>query len=151
VEPQLTSPVFASVDSGEAVCVALQSRKVANPIPRQISATVGIRPMERPTLVTRFFIRIVEWVEHLNLAWSAVGNPPIYDKTIFPWTQSIESEWRTIHVELQRVLARQEDLPAFHELAADASMVSDDRRWKSFVLTGYGFRSFNNIRLCPET
>ena len=30
-------------------------------------------------------------------------------------------------------------------------MVSDDRRWKSFVLTGYGFRSFNNIRLCPET
>ena len=30
-------------------------------------------------------------------------------------------------------------------------MVSDDRRWKSFVLTGYGFRSFNNIHLCPET
>ena len=91
--------------------------------------------MERPTLVTQFFMRIVEWVEHLNLALSAVGNPPIYDKTIFPWTQSIESEWRTIHAELQRVLARQEDLPAFHELAADAAMVSDDRRWKSFVLT----------------
>ena len=119
--------------------------------PKQKSATVGIRPMERPTLVTQFFMRIVEWVEHLNLALSAVGNPPIYDKTIFPWTQSIESEWRTIHAELQRVLARQEDLPAFHELAADVSMVSDDRRWKSLVLTGYGFRSFNNIRLCPET
>jgi len=33
----------------------------------------------------------------------------------------------------------------------DASVVSNDRRWKSFVLTGYGFRSYNNIRLCPET
>jgi ornithine lipid ester-linked acyl 2-hydroxylase len=119
--------------------------------PKQKSATIGIRPMERPTRVTRFFMRIVGWVEHLNLALSAVGNPPIYDKTIFPWTRSIESEWRTIHAELQRVLSRKEDLPAFHELAADASVVSNDRRWKSFVLTGYGFRSYNNIRLCPET
>jgi ornithine lipid ester-linked acyl 2-hydroxylase len=119
--------------------------------PQQKSATIGIRPMERPTRVTRFFMRIVGWVEHLNLALSAVGNPPIYDKTIFPWTRSIESEWRTIHAELQRVLSRKEDLPAFHELAADASVVSNDRRWKSFVLTGYGFRSYYNIRLCPET
>ena len=84
--------------------------------PQQKSATIGIRPMERPTRVTRFFMRIVGWVEHLNLALSAVGNPPIYDKTIFPWTRSIESEWRTIHAELQRVLSRKEDLPAFHEL-----------------------------------
>jgi len=78
-------------------------------------------------------------------------NPPIYDKTIFPWARSIESEWPTIRAELQRVLSRKEELPAFHELAADASVVSNDRRWKSFVLTGYGFRSYNNIRLCPET
>ena len=41
--------------------------------------------------------------------------------------------------------------PAFHELAADASVVSNDRRWKSFVLAGDGFRSYSNIRLCPET
>jgi len=107
--------------------------------------------MERPTLVTRFFMRIVGWVEHLNLALSAVGNPPIYDKAIFPWTCSIESEWRTIQAELQRVLSRKEGLPAFHELAADASVLSNDRRWKSFVLAGYGFRSYNNIHLCPET
>jgi len=97
--------------------------------PKQKSATVGIRPMERPTLVTRFFMRIVEWVEHFNLALSAVENPPIYDKTIFPWTQSIESEWRTIHTELQRVLARQEDLPAFHELAPM-------RRWSATIADG---------------
>jgi len=40
--------------------------------PQQKSATIGIRPMERPTHVTRFFMRIVAWVEHLNLALSAV-------------------------------------------------------------------------------
>lgn len=128
-----------------------ESRGTREDNPQQKSATAGIRPMERPTHVTRFFMRIVGWVEHLNLAFSAVGNPPIYDKNIFPWTQAIESEWRTIHAELQGVLARQEDLPAFHELAADAAVVSDDRKWKSFVLAGYGFRSFNNIHRCPKT
>jgi ornithine lipid ester-linked acyl 2-hydroxylase len=132
-------------------------RSVAEPQGRrehnrqQKSATIGTRPMERPTLVTRFFMRIVGWVEHLNLALSAVGNPTIYDKAIFPWAYLIESEWQTIRAELQRVLARKEDLPAFHELAADASAISNDHRWKSFVLTGYGFSSANNIRLCPET
>src|SRR5262249_13834990 len=84
---QLTSPVFTSVDSGEAVGVALQSRKVLANI---------IRSRNRPPSASdrwsvrrsspAFFMRIVGCVEHLNLALSAVGNPPIYDKTIFPWT-----------------------------------------------------------------
>jgi beta-hydroxylase len=74
--------------------------------PQQKSATIGIGRLERPTLVTRFFMRIVGCVEHLNLALSAVGNPPIYDKTIFPWTRSIESEWRTIRAELQTLAKR---------------------------------------------
>src|SRR5262249_11754695 len=87
VQAQLTGPVFNSVDSGEAVGTREHN-------PQQKSATIGIGPLERPTLVTRFFMRIVGCVEHLNLALSAVGNPPIYDKTIFPWTRSIESEWR---------------------------------------------------------
>jgi ornithine lipid ester-linked acyl 2-hydroxylase len=114
--------------------------------PQRKSAATGTRPMERPTLVTRFFMRIVGWVEHLNRALSRVGNPPIYDKAIFPWTRVIESEWRTIRAEIQRVLTRKEDLPAFHELSADVLAISNDHRWKSFVLTGYGFSSTNNIR-----
>ena len=74
-------------------------RSVADPqgcrehSPQQKLATIGIRPMERPTLLTRFFMRIVGWVQHLNFALSAVGNPPIYDKAIFPWISLIESEW----------------------------------------------------------
>src|SRR5262249_18342952 len=47
--------------------------------------------------------------------------------------------------------SRKEEMPAFHELAADASAVSNDRKWKSFVLAGYGLRSYKNPRLCPET
>ena len=109
--------------------------------PTQKLTIVGIRPMERPSLVTRFFLRVVAWAERLNLALSKVGNPPIYDNATFPWTRSIEKEWRAIRAELDRVLARKEELPAFHELASDVASISQDSNWKSFLLAGYGFRS----------
>lgn len=120
-------------------------------IPAQKSSTTGIKPMARSTFVTRYFMRIVSWAERLNLALSKVGNPPIYDKTIFPWTHAIEQEWRAIRTELERVLTRKEELPGFHELSVDAASITRDRGWKSFILAGYGFRSANNINLCPQT
>ena len=119
--------------------------------PAQKFGTSGIKPMDRPSLVTRFFMSIVAWAEQLNLALSKVGNPSIYDNKVFPWARSIENEWRAIRAELDHVLTRKEELPAFHELASDVETISRDRGWKSFLLAGYGFRSANNIKLCPET
>jgi len=119
--------------------------------PAQKFGTSGIKPMDRPSLVTRFFMSIVAWAEQLNLALSKVGNPAIYDNKVFPWARSIENEWRAIRAELDHVLTRKEELPAFHELASDVETISRDRGWKSFLLAGYGFRSANNIKLCPET
>ena len=120
-------------------------------VPTQKFQTAGIKPIARPSLVTRFFMRVVAWAEGLNLACSKVGNPSIYDKAVFPWTSLIEKEWRTIRAELDRVLSRKDELPAFHELASDVETISCDPGWKSFLLAGYGFRSENNIRLCPAT
>ena len=56
-----------------------------------------------------------------------------------------------IRAELERVLTRKDELPAFHELATDVSTISRDHGWKSFILAAYGFRSANNIGLCPQT
>ena len=122
-----------------------------NQEPEQQFGTAGIKPMNRPSLITRTFMTVVAWVERLNLKYSKVGNPPIYDKAVFPWTAEIEHEWRAIRAELDRVLTRKEELPGFHELAADVSTISQDRGWKTFLLAGYGFKSDANIRLCPET
>jgi beta-hydroxylase len=119
--------------------------------PAQKFGTAGIKPMDRASLVTRFFMSIVSRAEQLNFALSKVGNPSIYDNKVFPWTRSIENEWRAIRAELDHVLTRKEELPAFHELASDVETISRDRGWKSFLLAGYGFRSANNIKLCPET
>jgi beta-hydroxylase len=92
--------------------------------PEQKFGTAGINPMDRPSLVTRFFMSIVAWAEQLNLALSKVGNPSIYDNKVFPWTLSIENEWRAIRAELDHVLTRKEELPAFHELASDVETIS---------------------------
>ena len=119
--------------------------------PEQHFGTDGIKPMGRPSLVTRMFMRIVAAVERLNLKCSKVGNPPIYDNAVFPWAKAIEAEWRAIRAELDRVLTRKDDLPGFHELSTDVSTISQDRGWKTFFLCGYGFKSENNIKLCPET
>jgi aspartyl/asparaginyl beta-hydroxylase (cupin superfamily) len=113
--------------------------------------TTGIKPLERASLVTRFFMRLVAVAERLNLSCSKVGNPAIYDNAVFPWAAEIEREWRAIRTELERVLTRKDDLPGFHEIASDVESISNDSGWKTFLLSGYGFKSDANVALCPET
>ena len=94
---------------------------------------------------------VVAFVERLNRKYSKVGNPPIYENAVFPWTKTIEHEWCAIRAELDRALTCKDDLPGFHELSTDVSVISQDRGWKAFFLCGYGFRSANNTKACPET
>jgi beta-hydroxylase len=117
----------------------------------QTFGTAGIKPMLRPSLMTRIFMRIVAWAERLNLRCSKVGNPCVYDDATFPWAKEIEREWPLIRAELERVLMRKDELPGFHEISSDVSTISHDAGWKTFLLGGYGFKSERNIALCPET
>jgi len=119
--------------------------------PAQRFGTDGIKPMGRPSLITRIFMRIVAFVERMNVQFSKVGNPPIYDKAVFPWASKVEAAYPAIRAELERVLTRKDDLPGFHELSADVATISQDRGWKTFFLCGYGFSSENNIKACPQT
>ncbi|MDR6292277.1 MULTISPECIES: aspartyl/asparaginyl beta-hydroxylase domain-containing protein [Inquilinus] len=120
--------------------------------PKQTIVTEGIDPtLDRPSAVTRFFMRIVAGAERLNLRYSKVGNPPVYDNATFPWVAEIEREWHLIRSELDRVLLRQSELPSFQEIASDVKTISKDNHWKTFFLTGYGVSSDRNIAQCPET
>jgi beta-hydroxylase len=117
----------------------------------QTFGTEGLQPMQRPSLITRAFMRVVAFAERLNLACSKVGNPAVYDNAVFPWAAEIEREWRTIRGELDTVLLRKDLLPGFHEVAADVATITQDRDWKTFFLCGYGFKAEQNIKQCPET
>ncbi len=127
-----------------------QAPKTDDDNPAQRFGTDGIKPLARASFITRLFMSVVAFVERLNVSFSKVGNPPIYDNAVFPWTKEIEREWQAIRTELDRVLIRQADLPGFHEISSDVATISQDRGWKTFLLSGYGFRSDANIALCPE-
>ena len=91
--------------------------------------TDGIKPIARASFVTHLFMWVVAFVERLNLTCSTVGNPPIYDNAVFPWTKDVEREWRAIRAELDCVLLRQADLPGFHEISSEVATISQDRGW----------------------
>src|SRR4029453_11360437 len=113
--------------------------------------TEGIASMERPGAVARLFLRIVRFIERLNLKLSRLGNPSVYDLAVFPWAAGVEREWLLIRDELDRVLVRKAELPNVQDLTADAAALSRDAGWKIFPLVAYGLRSQPNIDLCPQT
>jgi aspartyl/asparaginyl beta-hydroxylase (cupin superfamily) len=117
----------------------------------QVFTTQGIKPLDRPSKLVRLFMAAVAAAERMNLRFSKVGNPSVYDNAVFPWAAGIEREWDRIRKELEGVLERKEDLPSFQEISRDVSTISKDRGWKTFLLTAYGIKSEQNMALCPET
>ena len=117
----------------------------------QRTATEGIAPMDRPGLLLRFFMGVVQFAERLNLRYAKFGNPCIYDNDLFPWVAAIESNWTAIRSELDLVLMRRDALPNIQDITADARAITKDAGWKTFLLVAYGIRSEPNIKLCPHT
>jgi ornithine lipid ester-linked acyl 2-hydroxylase len=126
--------------------------ETTSPEPTQAFATEGLeQTMVRPGLVTLFFMRVVAFAERLNLKYAKLGNPPVYDNTVFPWVAGIEREWDKIRAELERVLERQDELPTFQSISTDVASITKDAHWKTFFLAGFGLSSERNIAQCPET
>lgn len=121
------------------------------PTPKQTFGTEGIKPMTRPGWVTRFFMAFVAWAEKLNIQYAYYGNPPVYNKDLFPWVTHLEDNWLMIREELDRILPRQSELPAFQDIVSDVKTITTDKGWKSFLFTAYGEKSEKNIQQCPET
>jgi len=97
------------------------------------------------------FDAMIAWVEARIVQFSKVGNPPIYDKSTFPWCEAIEKDWKAIRSELDEVLRDREELPSFHEITKEVETITTDNNWKTFFLAGYGIECEENRRRCPKT
>ena len=82
---------------------------------------------------------------------SLVGDPAVFDSSVFPWTKQLEADWEKVLAEVEALLELREHLPTFQSISPDQSRISDDDRWKVFVLYGFGERSERDLRRCPET
>ncbi len=82
---------------------------------------------------------------------SLVGDPALFDPAEFGWTRALEAEWATIRRELDTVLERRDALPNFQDISTDQATITDDDRWKTYFLYGFGFRAESNCNQCPDT
>ena len=100
-------------------------------------------------------ILVGEWLldrlDRLVARFSAIGNPEFFDERDFVWAAGLEAHWRDIRHELDDVLERRDALPNFQDISTDQATITDDDRWKTFFLYGFGFRSDANCARCPET
>ena len=106
--------------------------------------------------------RIVQWtiavgerilvpVERFIGRRSLVGDATFFPVERFPWIQHVEENWTVIREELERVLDDHAGLANFQDISKDQIEITDDDRWKTFFLYGYGFKAKLGVEMCPRT
>jgi beta-hydroxylase len=83
--------------------------------------------------------------------YSLVGDPPVFDPRIFPFTRAFEDRWETIRKEAEAVMARGREMPRVDAISPDHARIADGDGWRSYFLYGYGDRRDRACRRCPET
>jgi aspartyl/asparaginyl beta-hydroxylase (cupin superfamily) len=107
---------------------------------------------ERIVEATVFVGERVLWrIEKLIGRASLVGEATFFDPAGFAWTRRLEDAWPAIRAELDEILEDREDLPNFQDISVDQASITNDDKWKTFFLYGYGFKSQANCARCPET
>jgi ornithine lipid ester-linked acyl 2-hydroxylase len=95
--------------------------------------------------------RILAPIERFIGRKSLVGDETFLPNDRFPWIADVEANWQTIREELLRVLEDREALPNFQDISKDQIEITDDDRWKTLFLYGYGFEAKLGVELCPRT
>ena len=82
---------------------------------------------------------------------SLVGDATFFAAERFPWVEHIEQNWEVIREEAQRLLEDRDALANFQDISKDQIEITDDDRWKTFFLYGYGFTAKLGVEMCPRT
>ncbi len=95
--------------------------------------------------------RILAPIERFIGRRSLVGDETFFPLERFPWVAHVERNWETIREELLGVLEDREALPNFQDISKDQIEITDDDRWKTFFIYGYGFQADLGVEMCPRT
>ncbi|HTY96262.1 MAG TPA: aspartyl/asparaginyl beta-hydroxylase domain-containing protein [Solirubrobacteraceae bacterium] len=95
--------------------------------------------------------RILTPIERFIGRRSLVGDHTFFDTGQFPWVEHIERNWTVIRDEMATLLEDHDALPNFQDISKDQIEITDDDRWKTFFLYGYGFEAELGVEMCPRT
>ena len=79
------------------------------------------------------------------------GRTEFFNPDDFPWIRDIEARADEISEELDALLANVDSLPNFQDIQEEQVTLTQDDRWKVFLLYGYGARAEESCRRCPRT
>jgi aspartyl/asparaginyl beta-hydroxylase (cupin superfamily) len=95
--------------------------------------------------------RILGPVERFIGRRSLVGDHTFFPDDSFPWVKHIEDNWTVIREEVEQLLEVQAELPNFQDISKDQIEITDDDRWKTLFIYGYGFEAKLGVEMCPRT
>ncbi len=98
-------------------------------------------------IISTIFTLFEKLIDHFSL----VGNSPIFANQQFDWVESLEADWSKIRQEVEEILKYRDDLPNFQDISPEQYALTQDNRWKTYFLYGYGFKAEQNCARCPET
>lgn len=82
---------------------------------------------------------------------SADGRRVYFDASRYAWSVELESKWREIRQELEAVLECREEIPPFQEVSEEQRAITNDDRWRAFVMYVFGTPIRVNCARCPRT
>jgi aspartyl/asparaginyl beta-hydroxylase (cupin superfamily) len=95
--------------------------------------------------------RILAPIERFIGKRSLVGDATFFGLERFPWVGHLEANAGVIREEVERLLEDHAALPNFQDISKDQIEITDDDRWKTFFLYGYGFEAKLGVEMCPRT
>jgi ornithine lipid ester-linked acyl 2-hydroxylase len=99
------------------------------------------------TVGERLLAPIERWIGRRSL----VGDATFFPLEHFPWVRHVEENWTVIREELGRVLEDHSALANFQDISKDQIEITDDDRWQTFFLYGFGFKAKLGVEMCPKT
>ena len=102
-------------------------------------------------MVRQFGFHVLKAIERLIVRYSLVGDRHFFDAADFPWVAPLEANWEAIRAELDEVLKTPDALPRFQDISTDQITITQDDKWKTFFLYGFGYRAEQNCARCPAT
>jgi ornithine lipid ester-linked acyl 2-hydroxylase len=85
-------------------------------------------------LLLHYGEKLIRQLERPIARYSSVGDTNFFDPEQFSWVSDLETNWKTIRQELDRVLKYQENLPNFQDLSPDQASLTKDDRWKTYFM-----------------
>jgi aspartyl/asparaginyl beta-hydroxylase (cupin superfamily) len=90
-------------------------------------------------------------IEWLITRFSRDGRRTFFDSDSFEWTRAIEAGAAEIRRELDLLMSKREEIPAFADVSENQKYLTAPEHWQTFFLYMYGRPVPENCVRCPDT